>query len=116
MTATVSTAQLMAAARISQRQVEWWVKAGILKPVCPNPGQGQPRRFHPIEALAARVCACLQPLGGRSGVSTDLLARVADAVRADVRETGWGEIDVELDADAVTLVVPITDPGLGRGP
>jgi hypothetical protein len=50
---TLTSSELIAASGITWRQLDWWVRAGYLKPSTPARGFGSVRRFPPSEAEIA---------------------------------------------------------------
>ena len=63
-----TSAEVAALAGVSYRQVDYWVRAGLLRTVSPRSrGRASSRRFHPVEVNVARVVAALHAVGVGEG-------------------------------------------------
>lgn len=62
-TGCLNGAQLAAAAHITYRQVDFWTRAGYLRPTDGSPGSGYQRIYPPHELTVARLMAALVHAG-----------------------------------------------------
>jgi len=60
---TLTTAEVAELVRVSYRQLDHWVGAGMLSIADRSPGSGSIRRWTPAEVAQARVFAALQHAG-----------------------------------------------------
>jgi hypothetical protein len=105
---TYSSADVVRLAGISYRQVDHWVRLGLLRTASPCHGSGTIRRFHPVEINVARILAALRALGIGDSTPTsrlggELLHAVAAAVRAGDTGAHVGAWYVAIDDMRVTL-------------
>jgi DNA-binding transcriptional MerR regulator len=90
----LSSREVAAAAAITFRQVDYWVRVGILRTLHPVEGSGSRRTFAPVELHVARVVARLSDLG----IEGDIVRHVAAMVRRGAPEARWGGWVVTYDA------------------
>ena len=103
---TVTTTDLVAAVGVTYRQVDYWVRAGLLRTARPVEGTGNRRRFHVQEIHVARVVAALYALGA----DHELARPVAAAVRAHPDRPLTAHIGlyvVEITDHHLTVTVPL---------
>jgi hypothetical protein len=99
----LSSADLAAAACITFRQVDYWVRVGILRTLYPVEGSGSRRVFHPVEVRVARAVARLSDLG----IEGPIVRHVAAMVRLGRRESKYGGWSVTVGDDGVALRSPL---------
>lgn len=103
----VSSEELADAVGISYRQVDYWVRSGLLRTAAPVEGSGRSRRFTPAEVKVARVVATLRRLGvGAPAEGDGLLRAVAEAVREGRPAVEVGRVLVEVDDLTVRICAP----------
>jgi hypothetical protein len=106
---TYSSNDIMRLTGVSYRQVDYWVRTGLLVTAVAAEGSGTVRKFAAIEVTVAQVIASLRTIGvgeGASGaVGSDLLRQVAAAVRAGRERVDVGSSSVVIGEDTVTLSV-----------
>lgn len=81
---SLNGAQLAAAAGITYRRVEYWTRAGYLKPLAASPGSGFQRIYPAAEVAAARLIGQL--------VADGLLPHVAAERARELLETGTTQV------------------------
>lgn len=76
---------------LTYREVDYWVRRGVLRPVVEARGSGSQRRFDPLEVRVAIVVRALR----RMGAGLDVLAEVAVQLRerGDAGWHGWLFVD-----------------------
>lgn len=73
-------AEFITATGLTERQVDYWTRAGVLRPLGrPTPGSGRRRLYDHDEVLVGRVARAVLAVGIGSG--RDLLAPVIREVR-----------------------------------
>lgn len=99
----VGSTALAQLAGCSYRQVDHWVRIGLLHPVLPYGGSGSRTRFDPLEV---RVATVLRRFTDVLGPIHDLDCRleIADAVRRDPDASLWS-----ISAGATTVIVSLDD-------
>lgn len=105
--ADFSTAQVAAVAGASVRQVDAWVRAGLLRPVVAARGSGSRRRFDSTGVRLACVLAAL----ARRGVPASRV-RVGQLVAAGRQELAPG-LSIVLDVEVFDRSVADRMKGLG---
>jgi DNA-binding transcriptional MerR regulator len=104
---TVSTADLAALVGVTFRQVDYWVRVGLLHLAVPVEGSGVRREFDAAEVRVARTVATLYALG----VDQDTTRAVAKAVRANPGAIHLpvvvGRYVVEVTDTHVTVTAPL---------
>jgi DNA-binding transcriptional MerR regulator len=95
--------ELQRYARISYRQLDFWVQRGLLKTTDgrKSPGSGNPRVFSDQEAKKARVMRCLLDLG----------FKLETAHRIARLNVSTGEKRLHLGHGVTILIEPHTHPG-----
>lgn len=106
-TITVSTSELAALVGVSFRQVDYWVRVGLLRLAVPVAGSGRAREFDAAEVRVARAVATLYDLG----LDQDTTRTVAKAVRANPGAIHLpvvvGRYVVEVTDSYVTVTAPL---------
>jgi hypothetical protein len=111
---TYSSADLATRAGVSYRQVDHWVRQGLLHTVDPVEGSGTVRRFRPVEVEVARAVVALRAMGIGGGMGkdatrgADLVRRVAEAVRrrrARFTREGVTGRRTRLEVGGVTITI-----------
>ena len=103
-----SSAEVARLAGITYRQVDYWVRIGLLRTAEPVEGSGTARRFAAVEVNVARVVAALHSAGVGEGsaagnVGGELVRATAQAVRQGATSVQVGAWYVALDDLRVTL-------------
>lgn len=93
---TVSATEACEIAHISYRQLDYWLREGVVDMVDPTPGSGRRRRL-PVELVdvlivLGRVSASLTSYHGAWSVSTAVLRRVADNYDRGAIDLGYGVV------------------------
>jgi hypothetical protein len=96
-TPTITASELIAASGVTYRQVDFWCRAGYLKPSTPARGFGSVRRFPPSEAQIAAYALELITAGfhapyalryARTLVETQAPVTLADGL-VEIGRLGW---------------------------
>lgn len=81
---TVSSAELRRAAGITYRQVDYWTRTGLLRPVgVQSPGSGNWRKYPQSEVRIARALRRLASLDRKNGYGALLRAAVTKIRRGE---------------------------------
>lgn len=79
----ISTPELARTCGLSYRQVDRWIREGVLVPLIESPGSGGSRPFSESEARIARVLAALRSLGAPLEVLIVVAAQLRDWTDVD---------------------------------
>ena len=95
---------------VSYRQLDYWVRVGVLRTAYPVVGSGSRRQFHGVELEVVRVVAALRELGladrANGATGSDIVREIAEGVRAGRSEIRIGSVWVVISGDRVMLSVP----------
>lgn len=102
-----SSSQVCALTGASYRQLDYWVRTGIIRPeLATAHGSGTQRRFAPEQVRLVRLILRLRELGLGHDAIVDAAARVDDANHADWHD---GYLVVTLDGAPTVTLDPIPD-------
>lgn len=91
---------------ITYRQVDYWVREGLLRTALPVEGTGRPRHFDHGELVIAAALAALSA----AGVTGDLLRAVSVAMRAGQPAARLDGATVHFCPEALVVEVPLRLP------
>lgn len=103
----VSTPVAAEQAGVTFRQVDYWVRAGVIEPTVPARGSGNSREWHEDDVALLRVCGLIASALERA--PTQLLGAAVDQLRPLPR-TWWPEVLELAASDTVTVTVRIRPP------
>jgi DNA-binding transcriptional MerR regulator len=93
---TLTASQVLTASGISYRQLDFWVRAGYLKPSTPARGYGSVRRFPATEAEIAAYALELITAGFTASAALDYARRLVETQAPITLAAGLIEIGRRL--------------------
>jgi hypothetical protein len=85
----LTSQEVIEAAGITYRQLDWWTRCGYVQPPDPEPGSGTPRQWPDDEAVVVVIMAALVLAGVQP-------RQAAHAARSAILDTETGAVSVPL--------------------